>query len=180
MKRIEYIIIDPQIGFCSQDSTTHPLSVPNADKDMERVAILIEKAGSRIFRIHLTLDMHQYMHISHHVFWKTSDGKELPPFTEVKLSQVKSGEILPKRLDLLGKVVEYLEALEAKGRYPHMGWPVHCNVLDSVKNESAIFEAAGVGASPEAAIDTGFLIAFGISNPPSSEIYSRTCCIASG
>lgn len=134
------LIIDPQNDFCDlpaefrTPSTAHTaaaepaLPVPGAHADMLRLAALIDAAGAAFDRITVTLDSHQHFDIGHPPFWRQGDGSQVSPFTQVSAADVRAGRVLPRRAELAPRVLAYLDALEAAGRYQHMVWPVHCEL----------------------------------------------------
>jgi nicotinamidase/pyrazinamidase len=132
MPRTHLLVIDPQNDFCDLPASACPpgqtpaLPVPGADADLHRVAELIRAGISRIQAITLTLDSHQRYDIAHPPFWRRSNGAAVPAFTAISAEQVRAGEFLPAQPQALTRVLAYLDALEAGGRYRHMVWPVHC------------------------------------------------------
>lgn len=124
--RRHLLLIDPQNDF--MDVTGAALPVPGANADMERVAGLVAAAGSRIEAITITLDSHHSVGIERPALWRRADGSQVAPFTEITAAQVRSGEFLPRTAAQLPRVLDYLDALEAGGRYTLMVWPVHCEI----------------------------------------------------
>ena len=123
MSRTELIIVDPQIDFCDPNGA---LSVAGADKDMERLAVMIDKIGKTISQIHVTLDSHHLLHVANPLYWKDKDGNHPDPFTIITLQDVKDskwGTFLPQCRQ---SALNYLEQLEKSGRYPLCIWPPHC------------------------------------------------------
>ncbi len=137
-QNIHLVIIDPQNDFCDLPASARPviggmqqtpaLPVAGADADMQRVARLIRKGGIGLSNISVTLDSHQRVDIAHPTFWRQGDGETVIPFTQIRAEDVRAGRYLPRQADALGRVIAYLEALEANGRYVHMVWPVHCEI----------------------------------------------------
>jgi nicotinamidase/pyrazinamidase len=146
--RTHLLIIDPQNDFCdrphdrrSADGTVAAASVlapapapapalpvPGADADMRRLAALIRSAGPAIDAITVTLDSHQRLDIAHPTFWRRGDGSAVAPFTEITARLVREGAFLPRDADSAARALAYLDALEARGRYTLMVWPVHCEI----------------------------------------------------
>jgi nicotinamidase-related amidase len=147
--KVELLIVDPQNDFCiADDSCGHKgsLVVSGGDKDMSRIAQMIRRLGSRLDDIHVTLDSHRPIDISHPTWWKrVSDGSHPAPFTVLGAHNgkvvVMDGATmtptpeeftttLPSLLYQGGPTgkgsLGYLEALAARKRYPHVIWPEHC------------------------------------------------------
>lgn len=135
MKRI-LMIIDPQIDFCEGGN----LAVPGGQAALDRVADLITRCKNRIDDIVVTFDSHHPLHIAHPIWFLDSKGHRPAPFTTVKAID---GKIALGQLDGNGVfqqtdtattrhpgfhawTINYLEQLDASGRYPHMLWPPHC------------------------------------------------------
>lgn len=162
-KRLHLLIIDPQNDFCDLPKDYCPtvagalmapaLPVAGAHADMRRVAALIEQGGAGLTDISVTLDSHQRVDIAHPTFWRKADGSPVPPFTQVLARDVRAGAYVPRRAEALARVLAYLDALEASGRYVHMVWPVHCeigswghNVHADVRRAYNRWEEAQVGS----------------------------------
>ena len=137
-QRIHLVIIDPQNDFCDLPAADCPviggvqqvpaLPVAGADADLLRVAELIRAGGAGLSDISLTLDAHQRVDIAHPTFWRQGDGSAVAAFTQIRAADVRAGRFLPRRAEALPRVLAYLDALEAAGRYVHMVWPVHCEI----------------------------------------------------
>lgn len=158
-RNIHLLIIDPQNDFCDLPARERPviggvrqapaLPVSGADADLKRVALLIRDGGAGLRNISITLDSHQHLDIAHPTFWQGGSGDAVPPFTQIRADDVRAGRYRPRRADALARVLAYLEALEEKGRYVHMVWPVHCeigtwghNVHDAVRRAYNAWEEA--------------------------------------
>ena len=138
--RTQLLIIDPQNDFCdlpeawwARDAMTGApvapsLPVAGAHADMLRLADWLNQHGAALDAITVTLDSHQRMDIAHPGFWRTADGGAVQPFTQILAQQVRSGQYQPALESNLAAALAYLDALEARGRYTHMVWPVHCEV----------------------------------------------------
>lgn len=150
------LLIDPQNDFCDLPATasgTPALPVAGADADMRRVADLIERGGAGLDDIVITLDSHHRVDIAHPTFWRTGDGGAVASFTAITAAQVRAGAFVPAAVvqgregaegqgavqagvpgqspadaTVLPRVLAYLDALEAQGRYSLMVWPVHCEI----------------------------------------------------
>lgn len=151
---IQLLIVDPQNDFCIlNEEVTLPdgtvfktgnqgtLVVPGADEDMVRVSTMIDRVGDKFDDIHVTLDSHRLIDISHPKWWKDRAGNPPAPFTlmgmdgdkivaldpqpdgTMVLTDVEFTTYLPNFLE---RSRDYLKALAAGGRYPHCIWPPHC------------------------------------------------------
>ena len=131
---IHLLIIDPQNDFCDLPEARRPagrapsLPVEGADADMQRLAALIADTGAGIDAITVTLDSHHRLDIAHPTFWRRGDGTGVTPFTEITAKQVRDGAFQPRDAASLPRALAYLDALEARGRYTLMVWPVHCEI----------------------------------------------------
>lgn len=139
-RRIQLLAIDPQNDFCDLPphwQGTQPgsgariapsLAVPGAHADMQRLAQFITAQGAAIDAITLTLDSHQRYDIGHPGFWQDAQGDAVAPFTQITAAQLRAGQYVPRDASALPRVAAYLDALEQRGRYTHMVWPVHCEI----------------------------------------------------
>jgi nicotinamidase-related amidase len=122
-KKIHLVAIDPQWDFA------HPMGalyVKGADKDMERLAAMVNRLGSKLDDIHVTLDSHHPIHIAHPMFWKNSAGTSPNPFTIIGAQDVRDGTWTTTKPKLFQDGKKYVETLEKNGRYPLCIWPPHC------------------------------------------------------
>jgi len=134
-KRNVLLLIDPQVDFCEGGA----LAVPGGQAALDNVAGFIDRFGSQLDDIIVTLDSHNLLHIAHPI-WFLKDGKAPDPFTTV---MEQDGQIAFGALDAQGDfqqesvgttrhpgfadwTVEYLKKLKDGNRYPHMLWPPHC------------------------------------------------------
>ncbi len=143
------LIIDPQNDFCdlpaadcSKAATQPALPVPGAHADMQRLARLIDEAGAGLTRISLTLDSHHRLDIAHPGFWHTADSVAPAPFTQISAAQVRAGQYRVRDAAAQARSLAYLDALEARGRYQLMVWPVHCEIGSWGHNVHAAVRAA--------------------------------------
>lgn len=125
MKKIDLVIIDPQYDFCNPSGA---LYVKGAEKDMERLATLINRIYPKLDNIHVTLDCHHLMDLAHPDFWVDSVGQNPAPFTVITSADIKNGKYRPSvpSADILKRMIRYVESLEKSGRYPFVIWPPHC------------------------------------------------------
>ena len=132
------LIIDPQNDFCDLPAVYLPqiagvsysptLPVAGSHTDMQRVAAIISRGGAGLTNITVTLDAHHRIDIAHPPFWIKHDGSDVPPFTQIFAQDVRAGKFVPRIPESIERVISYLDALEATGRYVHMVWPVHCEI----------------------------------------------------
>lgn len=149
------LIVDPQNDFCIADNgkgNKGTLVVPGADKDMARVATMVKRLGGKLDDIHVTLDSHRPIDISHPSWWKrVGDGSKPAPFTilgihpdgkRVVKVDFSTGAPVPTEEEYTTYLPSfmhhgpdpvkdpgsfgYLASLAANGRYPHVIWPEHC------------------------------------------------------
>ncbi|HVW70548.1 MAG TPA: hypothetical protein VHB68_16335 [Steroidobacteraceae bacterium] len=121
---VKLLIIDPQNDFC--DIPGAALPVPGASADLARLAGFIRAAGPRLTDLGVTLDSHPHVAIERVSFWQDDTGGPIAPFTVVTEAGVRAREFSPRDPARLPEVLEYLHALEERGRYKLMVWPVHC------------------------------------------------------
>lgn len=123
--KVDLIIIDPQNDFCDPKGS---LFVPGADADIGRLALMIDRIGDKLNAIHVTMDSHRKVDISHPIWWKDSSGKRPDPFTAISASDVADGVWTTTKPVALKRSHKYLKELEARQRYPHVIWPEHCKI----------------------------------------------------
>jgi len=130
----ELLIIDPQNDFCDLPVAARPpdaapaLPVAGADADMHRLAALIDAAGDGLDAITVTLDSHHRLDIAHPGFWRTRDGSAVTPFTPITAAALRGGDFVPRDPAQRARAQAYVDALESRGRYTLMVWPVHCEI----------------------------------------------------
>lgn len=129
--KIHLVIIDPQRDFCDPHGS---LYVPGGEEDMKRLAAMVSRLRDKISDIHVTLDSHRKVDISHPMWWKDSSGKRPDPFTVISAQDLKDGKWTTTQPGFYGRTLEYLQALETSGRYPHVVWPEHCLIGDEGHN----------------------------------------------
>jgi len=138
--RIHLLVIDPQNDFCDLPEAWRPadpvtgqrrapaLPVPGAHADLQRVAQLVRDGGAGLADITVTLDSHHRVDIAHPPYWQQADGSAVAPFTPITAAMVRAGAFRPRDAEALPRTLAYLDALEARGRYTLMVWPVHCEI----------------------------------------------------
>ena len=132
-KRIELLIVDPQNDFCTERVESNgqvlhqgALYVGGAENDMSRLAKMIDRIGSKLYDIHVTLDSHRLVDISHPIFWEDMQGNHPDPFTIISFTEVQNGVWRAKNPGYQAKASNYVKTLEENARYPLCIWPPHC------------------------------------------------------
>lgn len=126
MDKQHLLVVDAQNDF--MDIPGAALPVAGAAEDMARLASFIDAAGPRLAQITLTLDSHHSIGIERPGWWRQADGSAVAPFTTISAGDVRAGRFVPRHPDAMPRVLAYLDALEAQGRYTLMVWPVHCEI----------------------------------------------------
>jgi nicotinamidase-related amidase len=155
MKRnLHLLVIDPQNDFCDLPDSYRPqdpvgrqllapaLPVSGAHQDMLRLAGLINRGRAGLTAISVTLDAHHRFDIAHPAFWIAADNAPVAPFTEISAAAVRAGAFRPRHPAALPLALNYLDKLEAAGRYQLMVWPVHCEIGTWGNNVHADVRAA--------------------------------------
>lgn len=137
--KIHLVVIDPQNDFCNPNGS---LFVPGADKDIDRLAVMVKRLKGKLDDIHVTLDSHRKVDISHPMWWKDSSGKRPGAFTLITAADVKAGRWDTYLPSFRARSLAYLEALETRGRYLHTIWPEHCLIGDEGHNVHPTLAAA--------------------------------------
>lgn len=139
-RSIHLLIVDPQNDFCDLPDSYRPtdpltgsavkpaLPIAGAHADMQRLARFIDATAHALSSITVTLDSHHRLDIAHPTFWRTGSGDPVPPFTPITAAQLRAGEFVPRHEDDVPRTLNYLDELEARGRYTLMAWPVHCEI----------------------------------------------------
>jgi len=131
MKRIELLIIDPQNDFCEPGGA---LFVVGAENDMTRLAKFVKRVGDKLHDIHITLDSHRLVDISHPIFWVDSSGNPPAPFTIITFADVQNAVWTTKNPGYHMRAINYVRTLEKNKRYPLCIWPPHCLIGSSGHN----------------------------------------------
>ena len=128
---IHLLVIDPQNDFCDPNGS---LYVPGAQEDIDRLARLVDRMRGKLAQIHVTLDSHRKVDVSHPIWFKSGRGRHPDPFTVITASDLERGVWTTTQPSAFPRTLAYLEALEASGRYPHVIWPYHCLIGDEGHN----------------------------------------------
>jgi nicotinamidase-related amidase len=123
---LEFLIIDPQNDF--SDAPGAALPVPGASADAERLASMLDRLSDRIDDIHVTLDTHQLLDISHPMFWVNPQGRPPTPFTQITVAEVEDEDWRPFKPEFQQRALDYVRALRDNHRYVLTIWPPHCLV----------------------------------------------------
>jgi nicotinamidase-related amidase len=135
---IHLLVIDAQNDFCDLPSDYVPqtssvqespaLPVAGAHADMQRLSEMMQRGLGGLSDISITLDSHHHIGIERPTFWMKGDGSAVSPFTQILAADVRAGKYVPRNPAGIPRVLQYLDALEAAGRYTLMVWPVHCEI----------------------------------------------------
>ncbi|MBC8742035.1 isochorismatase family protein [Paraburkholderia sp. UCT31] len=149
--KIHLLLIDPQNDF--MDIKGAALPVPGADADMKRVAALIDRLGSKLDDIHVTLDSHNPVDIAHPSWWVTEKGESPAPFTSISAADVQNGVWRARNPLAQAHSLKYVQALEANQRYQLLIWPEHCLIGSWGHNVHAdVFASLGEWARNKQAV----------------------------
>lgn len=121
---VQLLIIDPQNDF--MDIPGAALPVAGANEDMRRLATMVDRIGTKLQKIHVTLDSHHLVDIAHPAFWRDANGNSPDPMTIISAESIKDGTWVPRRPELRSYAIGYARQLEADGKYQVMVWPPHC------------------------------------------------------
>jgi nicotinamidase-related amidase len=137
--KIHLLVIDPQNDFCNPNGS---LFVPGADKDIDRLSQMVRRLKGKLDDIHITLDSHRKVDISHPMWWKDSSGKRPGAFTLITAADMESGKWDTYMPSFRTRTLAYLKALETRGRYLHTVWPEHCLIGDEGHNVHPLLSSA--------------------------------------
>lgn len=148
--KLHVICIDDQNDFTDPNGS---LFVKGGDQNVRRAAKLIERLRDKITDIHVTMDSHRKVDISHPLWWVDDHGNKPGPITGVTIDDKGvfhfhnfiSGAKTTGRTRALSakdRTVKYIKALTANGRYPHTIWPEHCLIGDEGHNLNPVLAAA--------------------------------------
>lgn len=123
--KIHLVVIDPQNDFCDIPGAALPVAGANAD--MERLAKLIGRIGSKLDAINVTLDSHRLIDIAHPAWWIDLNGQQPRPFTMISASDIEAGMWTPRNPNFRARTLDYAHALEAsQDHFKIFVWPPHC------------------------------------------------------
>jgi nicotinamidase-related amidase len=143
-KKIDLVVIDPQEDFMDDGS----LPVLGARADMDRLATMVHKHNKKLNDIHITLDSHRKLDISHASFWVDSGGNPPAPYTQISFDSIKNGIWTPRIPQLRQHALDYTAHLAKGGKYAHTIWPDHCLIgSEGHAVEPKLFEAVNEWAT---------------------------------
>ena len=127
MGKVTLFVVDGQNDFCDPSGS---LYVPGADKDMERLSVMIKRLKRDIDDCVATCDMHRTLHIAHPIWWVNDAGNHPDPFTLIRLDDVEGPNPKWKAMNpgYQKRSVEYVKSLEDNKRYLLCIWPPHCRI----------------------------------------------------
>jgi len=136
---VHVVYIDGQNDFTDPNGS---LYVKGGDENVKRGARMIERLKGKITDVHLTMDSHHKVDISHPMWWVDEHGKNPSPFTLITPEDVEAGKWRTAKLSARDRSLKYLKALKATNRYPHVIWPEHCLIGDPGHNLNPVLAAA--------------------------------------
>lgn len=147
---LHIVCIDDQNDFTDPNGS---LFVVGGDQNVRRAAKMIERLRDKITDIHVTMDSHHKVDISHPMWWVDDNGNKPGPITGVTLDDkgvfhfhnFPTGAKATGRTRSLGardRTAKYIKALTTNGRYPHTIWPEHCLIGDEGHNLNPILAGA--------------------------------------
>jgi len=140
--KVDLFIVDPQNDFMGNDDgsplqesiqgggvRTASLPVKGAVSDMRRLAALIDRVGSKLNDIHVTLDSHQVVDVAHPGMWMDGNGKPPSPFTLITPDDIRNGIWKPRNPGHYQRLLDYtLKLQQSRNQYPLIIWPEHCEI----------------------------------------------------
>ena len=114
--------IDLQIAFTLPQGS---LFVPGAVADTERGLRFLYRNLEKLTTLVLSLDTHRAHQIFHPTFWRGAEGGMPPPFTVITAAEVRGGRWRAAQEIDEAAALDYVERLEATGKYQLTIWPLH-------------------------------------------------------
>lgn len=136
---VHVICIDDQNDFTDPNGS---LFVKGGEENVKRAAKMITRLRDKISDIHLTMDSHHKIDISHPLWWQDANGRNPAPFTMITPEDVETGKWRPHMMSGRERSLKYLKALRATNRYPHVIWPEHCLIGDQGHNINPVLASA--------------------------------------
>jgi nicotinamidase-related amidase len=114
--------IDVQVAFALPQGS---LFVPGAVADTERTLQFLYRNLEKITTLVLSLDTHRAHQIFHPSFWRGAEGGMPAPFTVIRARDVRFGRWRAAQSIDEDAALDYVERLEASGKYVLTIWPFH-------------------------------------------------------
>lgn len=141
-KKVVCLIVDPQIDFCSPSGA---LYVTGADKDMDRLALMIKRTKEAVSDYFVSMDSHRIIHCAHPIWFISTDtGKHPIPFTVISKDDVcgKNPKFRAFNPAYQKWTEYYVTKLEENKRYPLCVWPPHTLIgSEGWSIQPSVFEA---------------------------------------
>lgn len=150
--KVHLICIDQQNDFTNPNGS---LYVKGAYDNVRRTAKMIERLtqAKKLADIHITMDSHRKVDVSHPIWWMSDANVRPEPFTGVSLDAQGDFEFLhyasgtrtkgrTRAQSARARTQEYLKKLIANNRYSHTIWPEHCLIGDEGHNIDPVVSAA--------------------------------------
>ncbi len=132
--KVHLVLIDCQNSFMGNDDGSPytvgnqiaSLPVKGAISDLRRLSKMVDRVGGRLEDIHVTLDSHRVIDVSHPSMWRNVKGDSPSPFTMITPADMDNDIWYPRDPSLRPRMRRYLQTLYDQGSYPHMIWNEHC------------------------------------------------------
>lgn len=150
-RRICLLLVDVQNTFCTPG---FELFVPGAPDDNRRLCEFLYRNLASITQVVPTLDTHRARQVFHATWLVDEDGRHPPPYTVVSAEDVESGRWRAADPTEQESLLEYVRALEVRGRFRLTVWPYHAllggigHALVSVVEEAVFFHGIARGTAP--------------------------------
>ena len=150
-RRVCLLLVDCQNTFCTPG---FELFVPGAPDDNRRLCEFLYRNLGAITRIAPTLDTHRALQVFHASWLVDAQGRHPPPYTTVSVQDVEEGSWRTSDPGEQERLLEYVRALEAGGRYRLIVWPYHAmlggvgHALVSAVEEAVFFHAIARQTAP--------------------------------
>jgi nicotinamidase-related amidase len=149
--RVGLLLVDCQNTFCTPG---FELFVPGAPDDNQRLCEFVYRNLAAITQIVPTLDTHHAFQVFHASWLVDAEGRHPAPYTVVSVQDVEGGVWSAADPAEQERLLEYVRALEAGGRYRLTVWPYHAmlggigHALVSAVEEAVFFHAIAREISP--------------------------------
>jgi nicotinamidase-related amidase len=149
--RVCLLLVDCQNTFCTPG---FELFVPGAPDDNRRLCEFVYRNLAAITQIVPTLDTHHTLQVFHASWLVDAEGLHPAPYTVVSVQDVENGVWRAADPAEQQRLLEYVRALEAGGRYQLTVWPYHAmlggigHALVSAVEETVFFHAIAREISP--------------------------------